>query len=186
MNIRKVFLTIALIGLGYWLFVDYNEVRYLMKKYPEPFHTVKQDFSLIRFYNTYKTLSFANSMVQRNAVSSICHYLSLDEKDIHLIKLISEEQSNYIPARKQGNKPYIATGFHQIGATCISKSKLTHFEFKNNEAHATFSCEKADLVKEFSYSSSDGGKCGVIEYKKQWGIKPVERTLGYTTTLKIF
>ena len=188
MNIRNFFLVTVFMGLGYWVFSDYKEIRYLMKKYPKPFQMVKNDFSIIRFYNTYRTLSFANVMIQNNKTSShVCDYINFNKKtDNHLIKLASVEQLNYIPARKQGNKPYVAAGFYPIGARCTSKAQFIHFEFKNNEAHVTFSCQREDFIEEFSYSSSDGGKCGVIEYKKSWGIKPIERTLGYTTTLKIF
>lgn len=188
MNIKKGLLIVLILGLSYWLLNSYKELRYLMKEYPEPFITLNQDFSLIRFYNTYQTISYIDWMIKRNSVSSrTCDYLSFDlPKDQHLIKPASDAYYLYRKGRASDLSYTMVHEFNPIGAACTSTAKLINFKYKDNEAHATFSCEREEFIHEFTYSSSNGGKCGVIQYKSDWGIKPIERTLDYTTSLIVF
>lgn len=177
-------------GGGLWAFFYFQDLPLIIKKYPEPFNALKDDIlpsTLIRFINTYDTLSAGQYKVDQNsATSRNCKYLRLSlPKDERLVKLISDASYKYHNKGSSGS-PYIrTTTFTNIGAKCTSESKLINLKYKGNEAHATFSCENGDLVEEFTYSSTDS-KCGVVEYKKEWGIKPIERTLGYTTSLIIF
>ena len=173
-------------GVVVYLFLDFQDLPYVMKKYPEPLKKTLQDFSFIRFYNTYQTLSAGQYKIDINsATSRNCNYLSLrTPEDEHLIKLISD--ANY-SLRKKSNPNALykeQTTFTSIGAKCTSKAKLVHLQYKGNEAHATFMCEQGDLIEEFTYSSSDV-KCAVMQYKKDWGVKPF-RTLDYTLKLELF
>lgn len=185
MNIKgKYFIVLV---LTVCLFIYLKDVYIILNKYPNAYIHLKQNFSLLRLYNTYETLSAGQYKAEKNSPASRnCSPLSLDlPKDEHLIKQISD--ASYLVRRKHNpNAVYRdETTFTYIGAQCTSKSTLINFKYKDNEAHATFSCERGDLVQEFTYSST-GDKCAVIEYKKEWGIKPVERTLGYTMDLKLF
>lgn len=172
-------------GVVVYLFLDFQDLPYVMKKYPEPLKRTLQDFSFIRFYNTYQTLSAGQYKIDTNsATSRNCSPLSLNlPKDEHLIKLISD--ANYAIMKQDfPDLPYMEqTTFTSIGAKCTSKAKLVHLQYKGNEAHATFMCEQGDLIEEFTYSSTDV-KCAVMQYKKDWGIKPF-RTLDYTLNLEL-
>lgn len=184
MKIKKRYFIV--LGAVVYLFLDFQDLPYVMKKYPEPLKRTLQDFSFIRFYNTYQTLSAGQYKIDTNsATSRNCSPLSLSlPKDEHLIKLISD--ANY-SLRKKSNPNALyreETTFTSIGAKCTSKAKLVHLQYKGNEAHATFMCEQDGFVEEFTYSSSDV-KCAVMQYKKEWGVRPL-RTLDYTLKLQIF
>lgn len=185
-NLRKGFAIVLGIMLFIWFVNEIKDLYFLMKKYPKAFEQ-KEGISLIRFYNTYETLSVGQYKIDsNNPASRNCSPLSLDfPRDEYLSKLISNASYEY---RKQLNLKASyrkETSFTYIGANCTSESKLISLKYKGNEAHATFACEMGNLVQEFTYSSTDS-KCAVMEYKKEWGIKPIERTLGYTTSLLIF
>lgn len=185
MNIKgRYFIVLILLVC---VFIYLKDIYLILNKYPNAYIQLKQNFSLLRLYNTYETLSAGQYKVEKNSPASRnCSPLSLDlPKDDYLIKKISD--ASYLERKKYNTNAVYRdeTTFTYIGARCTSTSKLISFKYKGNEAHATFSCERGDLVQEFTYSSS-GDKCVVMEYRKGWGIKPVERTLGYTMDLKLF
>lgn len=165
MKIKKRYFIV--LGVVVYLFLDFQDLPYVMKKYTEPLKRTLQDFSFIRFYNTYQTLSAGQYKIDTNrATSRNCNYLSLrSPDDEHLIKLISDANHS-LRTKSDLNVPYTGqTAFTYIGAKCTSKAKLVHLQYKGNEAHATFMCEQNGLVEEFTYSSSDV-KCAVMQYKK--------------------
>jgi hypothetical protein len=183
MKIKKKYFII--LGVVVYIFLDFRDLPQIMDKYPESLKKGFQDFSLIRFYNTYQTLSVGQYKIDTGrATSRNCSPLNLNlPEDEHFIKLISD--ASYL-ARKQHNPNALyreETTFTYIGAECTSQAKLVHLEYKKNEAHATFSCEQGDLVEEFTYSSTDD-KCAVMQYKKSWGVKPM-KTLDFTKSLKV-
>ncbi len=185
MRKRKVLLILAVILLGVWFIFNVKELHFLMKKYPTAFHQ-SEGFSFIRFYNTYQTLSAGQYKIDKNTpISRNCSPLNLDlPEDEHFIKLISD--ASYLARKKfDSNALYREeTTLTYIGAKCTSKAKLVHLQYKGNEAHATFMCEQGDLVEEFTYSSTDV-KCAVMQYKKDWGVKPY-RTLDYTLKVQFY
>ena len=170
---------IGLVLLGFWGITSAKELYLLMKKYPTAFQQ-SNEFSFIRFYNTYKTISFSDAMVQSGHTSSYyCTYVDFkDEAEKKRLQpLVKAEYSKLLP-----NHNYVddTNRFMPVGASnCTANSKLINFEFKCNEAYATFACESGDYVSEFTYTDNGGGKCGVIDYKKSWGVEP-RRTVQYT------
>lgn len=171
MRIKYVFLLI----IGLFLLLEFKELPRVIYNFPEPFIKALQEFSLVKLHNTYITLAAGlykidvNSPYSRNC-SSVT--LNLPEEE-HLSILIS----NIIYERNKayGAQYSKATNFSMIGADCTSQAKLINFEFKNNIAYATFACETDNLVQEFTFSNTNSN-CEVVEYKKEWGIKPL-RTL---------
>lgn len=173
MKKRKVLLILIVILLGVWFIFSVKELHFLMKKYPTAFHQ-SEGFSFTQFYNTYDTLSFSEVMIKKGRTSSYhCTYSSLTtrEKD-KLAPLITYEY--YKNTGVDFNKDEVSkiTQFKNLGTNCLSKAKLIAFRIIDDQAYATFSCEKESFIKEFTYTSGNDGTCDVIEYKKEWGIKP--------------
>lgn len=188
MKKRKVFLAIVVILFGAWLISSAKELYVLMNKHPKAFQQ-PEGFSLIRLYNTYQTLSFSEVMIQQGHVSAYyCNFIPFedDQEKLRLWPLVRDAYYDDPRTRPDNYLSVDNNVFMPLGANCVSESKLINFTFKENEAYATFSCEREGVIQEFSYSSSGGEKCGVIQYKKGWGIQPIERTLDYAMKLKLF
>ncbi len=175
----KFLLIIGLIVLAFFGGASAKELYLLMKKYPTAFQQ-SNEFSFIRFYNTYKAMSFSDEMVQSGHTSSYyCTYVDFKDEveQKKLEPLVRAEYSKLLP---NNNLAHDINRFMPAGSSnCTANSKLINFEFKCNEAYATFGCESGDYVSEFTYTDNGGGKCGVIDYKKSWGIEP-KRTVQYT------
>lgn len=173
----KVLLILTVILLGIWFISSVKELHFLMQKYPTAFHQ-SEGFSFTRFYNTYDTLSFSEVMIQKGRTSSYhCSYLRFDEDEKKKLATILKE--DYLKNPNTGTVNYLdyeITQFRHLGANCLAEAKLIDFKTKDNRAYATFSCERENLVQEFTYSSSNDGICSVVQYKKEWGIEP-KRTL---------
>ncbi|AOA57901.1 hypothetical protein [Acinetobacter larvae] len=184
MKIKKRYFVI--IPLVVWFTLYIKDLPRTIRSFPEQFLDLGRDISIrapFRFFNLYETLSTGLSkMDMGRATSRYCKFLSLRlPEEEQLANLISEASSNYKPSYPSPETK--TTAFTKIGTSCTSQAKLIRLEYKGNEAHAMFACEQGDFVQEFTYSSTDS-KCGVVEYKKGWGVKP-GRTLEYTMKLQL-
>jgi hypothetical protein len=179
MKKRKIFFTIIIIVFGYWFLSNVKELYDLMSKYPKEFKQ-QRDFSLIRFYNTYKTLSYSEVMIKRGRLHhDYCLPTGFkDANEQKRLSLLIEEDYQ----EKRGSRPDWPASlgnierFKATGPNCLKESKLINFEFKCKEAYATYACESDDYVREFTYTANGGEKCFYIGYKKTWGIEP-KRTI---------
>lgn len=183
MNIRKVFFAVVGILLGYWFLSSAIQLHYLVQKYPMPFQKL-DGFSFFRFYNTYQTLSGSDFMIRRGSLGSVCDYPSFkdtEEKE-RLLPAIREEHLRVMGFRPDDTYQDHIKWFAALDVNCTADSKLIAFDFKCKEAYATFSCETGDYRSEFTFSSSELGKCYTIDAKKAWGIEPA-RTLENTKDL---
>lgn len=182
MKKRTPFLLVFVILFGYWLFSSAKELYVLMNKYPKEFKQ-QGTFSFYRFYNTYRTLSFSEVMVQRGYVHhDYCFDVGFEGaiEKARLAPLIEADYQEYRKSRPDwpsslGNIDSIT----ESGPSCLKNAKLINFEFNCKEAYATYACELNDNITEFTYTANRNEKCSVMSYKKSWGIEP-KRTLEST------
>ena len=175
MKKRKILLVVAVIFIGHWLISNTIELYGLIKKYPKEFKQ-QGDFSYPIFYNTYRTLSFSERMVERGYTSpNLCFQVDF-LGDMEKRKLLPSVKEEYLKAMKVDADSELGnniTTFMPTSINCIKDAKLINFELKCREAYATYSCQVGDDVNEFSYTGNQNEKCSVIDYKKSWGVKPL-------------
>ena len=173
MNIRKVFFAVTGVLLGYWFLSSVIQLHYLVQKYPMAFQKL-DGYSFFQFYNTYQTLSTSDFLIRRGSLGSVCDYPGFkdDEEKERLLPIIREENLRVMGFSPDDTYQDHIKKFASLDVNCVADSKLIAFDFKCKEAYATFSCESGDYRSEFTFSSSDLGKCYAIDSKKSWGIEP--------------
>lgn len=122
-------------------------------------------YGLYRIYSKYpklvKALELGEQMISHKYVSKDCSYVDF----------------NHFPELKQGGfanlgepgTTYMREKYLKVDTQCIHDAKLIGIEYKYGHARATYTCEKADVITEVTWTDFENS-CSYMKTLKSWNL----------------